>query len=472
MKIYNTLSKKKEEFKPLYDNFVTMYVCGPTVYDYFHIGNARSFVMGDILRRYLEYKGYKVKYAMNLTDVDDKIINKANDEKTSTDKIAQKYIDAFFEDLATLRIKTADVYPKATEHMNEMIDLVKELEEDGSAYNVDGNVFYDVSKFKDYGKLSGKKIDELESGSRIEVNDQKRNPLDFALWKKAKEGEPFWDSPWGKGRPGWHLECSAMSMKHLGKTIDIHAGGNDLIFPHHENEIAQSEACCTNQFVRYWVHFGFLNFKEEKMSKSLGNFFTAREILKNHSAEAIRLLFAQTHYHAPLNFSKELLEASEKGLEKLNNLINSISEIKNSGKLEDDSNEYSFSEFYLEFEQVMDDDLNTPRAVAVIFDFVKHANKLLVEYPSSKNLISSIENFLNGIADNVLGICSLAKGAATNSGGLEPSLLKILIEIRTDAKQNKNFELADKIRNDLSKLGITLKDSKEGTTYTIKKNLS
>ncbi|MDD3558395.1 MAG: cysteine--tRNA ligase [Melioribacteraceae bacterium] len=468
MKIYNTLSKQKEEFIPLYDNYVTMYVCGPTVYDYFHIGNARSFIMGDMLRRYLEYKGYKVKYAMNLTDVDDKIINKANDEKTSTDTIAQKYIDAFFDDLAKLKVKTADVYPKATEHMNDMIELVKDLEEKGTAYNVNGNVFYDVSKFKDYGKLSGKKIDELESGSRVEVNDQKRNPLDFALWKKAKDGEPFWESPWGKGRPGWHLECSAMSMKHLGKTIDIHAGGNDLIFPHHENEIAQSEACCTDQFVRYWVHFGFLNFKEEKMSKSLGNFFTAREILKNHSAEAIRLLFAQTHYHAPLNFSKELLEASEKGLEKLNNLIDSIVEIKNSGKLEEDSNKFSFSEFYLEFEQAMDDDLNTPRAVAVIFDFIKHVNKLLTEYPSSKNLIHSIEIFLNKTTDDVLGICNVKENEKNNAASLEPNLIEILIGIRADAKKNKNFELADKIRNDLAEIGIILKDSKDGTTYTRK----
>lgn len=470
MKLYNTLTKQKEDFVPFNKDLVTMYICGPTVYDYFHIGNARSFIMGDMLRRYLEYKGYKVKYAMNLTDVDDKIITKANEEKIPTDKVAQKYISAFFDDLAKLKIKTADVYPKATEHMIEMIDLVKELEAKGAAYNIEGNVYYDVSKFKEYGKLSGKKIDELESGSRVEVNEQKRNPLDFALWKKAKEGEPFWESPWGKGRPGWHLECSAMSMKHLGKTIDIHAGGNDLIFPHHENEIAQSEACCTEKFVKYWVHFGFLNFKDEKMSKSLGNFFTAREILKTHSAEAIRLLFAQTHYHAPLNFSKELLESAEKGLEKLNNLIVTVNDLKNSGKLKEDSLEFSFSEFYNDFNLALDDDFNTPRAVAVIFDFIKQANKLIIEYPSSLSLIESIESYLKKTAEGILGICTFDMENITGISSMEPKLIEILIDIRSEAKLNKNFELADKIRDELTQIGIILKDSKDGTTYSIKKN--
>lgn len=272
MLIYNTLTKKKEEFIPKNSPNVTMYVCGPTIYDYFHIGNARSFVMSDIVRRYLEYKNFDVKFVMNLTDVDDKLIKKANEENVPVEQVAEKYADAFFEDIEKLGIKKATVYPKATEHMQDIVDLIKNLVDTDYAYNVDGNVFYNVNKFKGYGKLSGKNIDDLESGARIEINEEKKNPLDFSLWKKAKPNEPAWESPWGKGRPGWHIECSAMSMKHLGETIDIHAGGNDLIFPHHENEIAQSEACCTNEFVKYWIHFGFLNLNQEKMSKSLGNF--------------------------------------------------------------------------------------------------------------------------------------------------------------------------------------------------------
>jgi cysteinyl-tRNA synthetase len=311
LKIYNTLSKKVEEFIPINNNEVKIYMCGPTVYDYFHIGNARSFVMADIVRRYLEYKGYKVKFVMNLTDVDDKIIKKANEEKRNPNEVAKDYINYFFEDVAKLRIKTADVYPKATEHMSEIIDMIKNLEQKDFAYNNEGNVFYNVKKFDGYGKLSGKNTEDLEVGARIEINEEKKNPLDFALWKKAKDGEPYWESPWGKGRPGWHIECSAMSCKHLGETFDIHAGGSDLIFPHHENEIAQSEAANNKPFVKYWMHFGFLNINEEKMSKSLGNFFTAREILKKYSAEAVRLFFAQAYYRGPLNFSEELLASAE-----------------------------------------------------------------------------------------------------------------------------------------------------------------
>ena len=321
LSIYNTLTRKKEEFVPINPHEVKMYVCGPTVYDYFHIGNARSFIMADILRRYLEYKGYNVKYIMNLTDIDDRIIKKSIEEKIDAKLVAEKYTKAFFEDIEKLKVRRADVYPKATEHVHEIVNFIEQLEQNGFAYNVDGNVFYDVSKFKEYGKLSGKKLDELESGARVDVNEEKKNPLDFALWKKAKEGEPFWESPWGNGRPGWHIECSAMSCKHLGETFDIHAGGNDLIFPHHENEIAQSEAANRKKFVNYWIHFGFLNINNEKMSKSLGNFFTARDVLKLYSAESIRLLFGQTHYRGPLEFSDELLDSAKKGLEKFENLI-------------------------------------------------------------------------------------------------------------------------------------------------------
>src|SRR3972149_3779926 len=324
LSLYNTLTNKKEKFEPINPPDVKIYICGPTVYDYFHIGNARSFVSADILRRYLEYKGYKVKYVMNITDIDDKIIKKANEEKENYHTVAQNYIDAFFEDLKKLKIKEADIYPKATDHMDDILKMIETLEEKGYAYNIDGNVFYDVSRFNGGGKLSGKKIDDLEVGARIEINEEKNNPLDFTLWKKAKEGEPYWESKWGKGRPGWHIECSAMSCKHLGDYFDIHAGGNDLIFPHHENEVAQSEAANESPFVKYWIHFGFLNIDNEKMSESLGNFFTARDVLKLYSAESIRLLFSQTHYRGPLEFSDELLESSQKGLEKFENLIEKL----------------------------------------------------------------------------------------------------------------------------------------------------
>lgn len=464
MLIYNTLTKKKEEFIPQHPPKVTMYVCGPTIYDYFHIGNARSFIMSDIVRRYLEYKKFDVTFAMNLTDVDDKLIKKANEENILLDEVSQKYADAFFEDIEKLGIKKATFYPKATEHMNDIIDLIQSLVDSGYAYDVDGNVFYNVRKFSNYGKLSGKNIDDLESGARIEINEEKHNPLDFSLWKKAKENEPFWESPWGKGRPGWHIECSAMSMKHLGKTIDIHAGGNDLIFPHHENEIAQSEACCTPQFVKHWIHFGFLNFNEEKMSKSLGNFFTAREILKQYSANSIRYLFAQTHFASPLNFSKELLDSAEKGLEKIYNLAQRLQNIQpsNSNKL----NSFESERYLFAFESAMDDNFNTPQALASIYDFTRDLNKFLNknDQVSSQVVDSGIE-FLKSTMTEVLGIQIFNESSRSSSK--EADLVKILIDLRIAAKNEKNYELADEIRTKLKDVGVILEDSKEGTTYKI-----
>ena len=466
LNIYNTLKRKKEEFKPINPPNVNMYVCGPTVYDYFHIGNARSFLMADIIRKYLEYKGYNVKYVMNLTDVDDKIIKKANAEGVDTTKVTDKFISAFMEDIEQLGVKKADVYPEATQHMDDIINLIKKLEEKGVAYNVNGNVFYDVSKFKGYGKLSGKKTEDLESGARIEINEEKKNPLDFSLWKKAKEGEPFWKSPWGNGRPGWHIECSAMSCKHLGETFDIHAGGNDLIFPHHENEIAQSEAANGKQFVNYWMHFGFLNINDEKMSKSLGNFFTAREILKVYSAQAIRMSFAQTHYGSPLNFSEELLASAQKGLEKLNNLAEKIEEeIKsNNGK---DSVDFDFSRFENDFESAMDDDFNSPQAIAVIFDFIREINKTITNNPNVNNeFYEKAKSFLEKTAQNVLGILDFSKLGKSDLGeSLEDELIELLIKLRTEAKAEKNYALSDKIRDELKELGIVLQDSKEKTTF-------
>ncbi|PKL89172.1 MAG: cysteine--tRNA ligase [Ignavibacteriae bacterium HGW-Ignavibacteriae-2] len=464
MKIYNTLTKSKEEFEPVNPPQVTFYMCGPTVYDLFHIGNGRSFVMSDMFRKYLIYKGYNVKFVMNLTDIDDKIIKRSNEINTDAKEFAEKIIKEFFTDIERLKVKKADVYPKATEHINEIIDLIKILQEKDYAYEVDGDVFYNVSKFIGYGKLSGKKIDDLESGARIEINEIKKNPLDFALWKNAKEGEPFWDSPWGKGRPGWHIECSAMSMKHLGETIDIHAGGNDLIFPHHENEIAQSEGANGKQFVRYWMHFGFLNIKDEKMSKSLGNFFTAREVTKKHSPESIRMLFAQTHYRGPLNFSEDLLDSAAKGLEKLNNfyelLISAIEKSDETPKPEVD-----IEEFRKKFEDALDDDFNTPQGVAIIFDFIKEINKILAENtPINRNFLLDVKSFVDSTAE-ILGILKTSEDAG--SKGIEDQLINLLINLRTKAKADKNFSLADEIRDEMIKLGITLRDSKEGTTYKL-----
>ncbi|MBK7227501.1 MAG: cysteine--tRNA ligase [Ignavibacteriales bacterium] len=473
LKLYNTLTKKVEEFIPIDPNEVKIYMCGPTVYDYFHIGNARSFVMADMVRRYLEYKGYKVKFVMNLTDVDDKIIKKANEEKRKPSEVTNDYINAFFDDITKLKIKKANVYPKATEHMSEIIDLIKKLEDKKFAYNKDGNVFYDVKHFSEYGKLSGKNIEDLESGARIEINEEKSNPLDFALWKKAKDGEPYWESPWGKGRPGWHIECSAMSCKHLGETFDIHAGGNDLIFPHHENEIAQSEAATGKPFVKYWLHFGFLNINEEKMSKSLGNFFTARDVLKRYSAEAIRMFFAQAYYRGPLNFTDDLLTGAEKGLEKITNLVDKVNDEikKNNSRLpagrQGVKPEFDFKSFYQRFEEAMDEDLNTSQAVAVIFDFAKEVNRIIASSENvDVNLYNDVKTFLTKTAENVLGIVDFNKTIAGDDK-LVGELVELLMKLRTEAKQNKNYQLSDTIRDRLKELGVVLQDGKEGTNYKI-----
>jgi len=464
--IYNTLTKTKQEFKPITPNEVKMYICGPTVYDYFHLGNARSFIMSDIIRRYLEYKKYNVKFVMNLTDVDDKIIKKANEEGKTSTNVAEFYSKAFFEDIEKLKVKRATVNPKATAHMQEIIDLIKQLEDKGFAYNNNGDVFYNVKKFDGYGKLSGKNIEDLESGARVEINESKRNPLDFSLWKKAKPNEPYWESPWGNGRPGWHIECSAMSCKHLGESFDIHAGGNDLIFPHHENEIAQSEAATGKTFSNYWIHFGFLNIDNEKMSKSLGNFFTTREVLKKYSAGVIRLFFSQTHYAGPLNYNDSLLEASKKGLEKIENLVHRINELLKTA-IDKTVVDFSSTAYKEAFENAMDDDFNTSKATAVIFDYIKEANRFLDGNSSvGKVELNSIKEFLQATAQNVLGIIDV-DATPQSDNGLEQSLIQLLINLRTDAKKEKNFQLSDKIRDQLNDLGVILQDSKEGTTYKI-----
>jgi cysteinyl-tRNA synthetase len=470
LSIYNTLTKKKEIFEPINPDEVRMYVCGPTVYDYFHIGNARSFVMADVVRRYLLYRGYKVKFVMNLTDVDDKIIKRSNEEKENFNEFAEKYITAFFDDLKKLKLMKADIYPKATEHMDDIIRMIETLEDKGYAYNIDGNVFYDVSKFKEYGKLSGKNIDDLVSGARIEVNEEKKNPLDFALWKKAKSGEPYWESRWGKGRPGWHIECSAMSCKHLGEYFDIHAGGNDLIFPHHENEIAQSVASNDKPFVKYWLHFGFLNIENEKMSKSLGNFFTARDVLARHSAEAIRLFFAQAYYRGPLNFSDELLASAEKGLEKFKNFVEKINFELDKNQTEGATPDLDIKQFEDKFIAAMDDDFNTAQAVAVIFDFVKEINRAIAENENiNAEFYKNVRAFLEKTAVEVLGIMNFDVEDKTANKDIDVYFIQKMIDKRTEAKKEKNYVLADKIREELKELGVELKDSKEGTTFKIVK---
>lgn len=466
MLIYNTLTKTKEEFIPIEPGKVKMYTCGPTVYDFFHLGNGRSFIVSDLIRRYLIYRGYDVTYAMNLTDIDDKIINKAISEKVETKTISEKYSLAFLEDTAKLKIKKADIYPKATEHMKDIIEMISKLEEKGLAYNIDGNVFYNVENFEGYGKLSGKNIEDLISGARIEINDQKKNPLDFSLWKKAKDGEPYWESPWGKGRPGWHIECSAMSCKHLGETFDIHAGGNDLIFPHHENEIAQSEGANEVPFAKYWLHFGFLNIQNEKMSKSLGNFFTAREVLKKYSAESIRLFFVQTHYRSPINYNDQLLAATEKALEKLKNLAYLLEEKITGNDFSNAGTDFDFNSYFEKFNTAMDDDFNSPQAAAVIFDFIRAVNKEIAESESlSKEFYTNAKEFLSKTAQDVLGILDFNSLQPETSNSIENDLITVLIDLRQKLKAEKNYFLADEIRNKLTSLGVELRDSKEGTTF-------
>jgi cysteinyl-tRNA synthetase len=468
MLVYNTLAKEKEEFKPINPPNVTMYVCGPTIYDYFHIGNGRTFVMSDIIRRYLIYKGYDVKFVMNLTDIDDKIIRKANEEGVKASELTDRYEAAFMDDIKKFKMKPADIYPKATDHMHEIEDIIEKLEENGMAYNVDGNVFYNVGKFDGYGKLSGKNTDDLEVGARIEVNQEKQNPLDFSVWKKSKEGEPYWESKWGHGRPGWHIECSAMSMKHLGETIDIHAGGNDLIFPHHENEIAQSEAATGKKFANYWMHFGFLNIDKQKMSKSLGNFFTARDILDQYPAEALRLLFVQSHYRSPLNFSRELIESAQKGTEKLNNLTRVL--LKGVDKTDGNSIEYNFDKLSVLFVEAMDDDFNTSQAVAVIFDFVREANKIIVENENiNAEFFTGAVSFLKATAEDVLGIIDFDE-FSSDAPSADDAWIIAEIENRTKAKVERNWQVADEIRNSLAEKGIILEDGKDGTTYKKVKN--
>ena len=462
MKLYNTLTQKKEEFVPIEEGKVRMYSCGPTVYNYFHIGNARPFIVFDVLRRFLEYIGYDVKFVQNFTDVDDKIINRSIEEGITAAEVADKYIAEYFKDADALGIRRADVHPRVSDHMPEIIEMIKALEERGLAYNVDGNVYYQVDHFHDYGKLSKQSIDDLKSGARIDVNDEKRSPLDFALWKKKKDGEPYWESPWGQGRPGWHIECSAMSRKHLGESIDIHGGGQDLIFPHHENEIAQSEGSCGCKFANYWVHNGYININNEKMSKSKGNFFTVRDIAKHYDLEVVRMFMLMAHYRSPVNFSDELLGQAQNALERLYNAKYQMEYLLENNKTEAAAEEEktwmdSLAQYKKGFIDAMDDDLNTADAIAAIFELVRDANSHLSE-SSSREAVKAALNLFEELT-GVIGLA--AKEKETN---LE-SEVEALIAQRQEARKNKNFALAVEIRDALLAKGIILEDTREGVKW-------
>lgn len=462
MKLYNTLTRTKEEFIPLEEGKVKMYVCGPTVYNYIHIGNARPFIMFDTLRRYLQYKGYDVTFVQNFTDVDDKIIKRGHEEGISPEEVANKYINEYFVDADGLGIQRADVHPRVTDNIQQIIDFVKDLEDKGYAYEVNGDVYFDTKKFEGYGKLSKQNQDELEAGARIEVNSQKRHPMDFVLWKSKKEGEPGWNSPWGEGRPGWHIECSVMSNRYLGETIDIHAGGQDLAFPHHENEIAQSEARSGKTFSNYWVHNGYININNEKMSKSKGNFFTVRDISKQYDLEIVRFFMLSAHYRNPVNFSDEMLNQAKAGLERLYNakekLEFTISNLSESSIKDEEKELINELESYkTKFINAMEDDLNTADAVSAIFELSKFIN-------TNVNETSSLE-FANMCLDKFNELTGVLNIVNKKNDDILDKDIEELIQKRADAKKNKDFKLADEIRQELLDKGIVLEDTRQGTKW-------
>lgn len=456
MKIYNTLTKQKEELKTVIPGHVGIYACGPTVYDYIHIGNARPLCVFDVLRRYLEWRGYKVTFVQNFTDIDDKLINRAARENTTVPELAQKYIAEYFKDAEGLNIKPATFHPKASENIGAIIELISTLMEKGYAYKTEEGVFFRTGRFKDYGKLSHQSLDELEAGARIDVSESKENPMDFALWKAAKPGEPFWDSPFGKGRPGWHIECSAMSMRYLGKTFDIHCGGQDLIFPHHENEIAQSEAAGC-EFARYWMHNGYINIDGSKMSKSLGNFFTVREIAEKYGYEPIRFLLISAHYRSPINYSTEIIGQSQNALERLYNcregLVFAMSHAPE-GEGEPDFLQTRRQEFI----DALEDDFNISDALAALFNLVRDINTLIKQNPNRGECKACLDLF-----DELCSVLGLLYNRQAQTLDTE---IEELIQKRAKARKEKDFATADKIRDQLKEMGIILEDTPHGTKWS------
>lgn len=462
MKVYNTLTRKKEELVPITPGEIKMYACGPTVYNYIHIGNARPLCIFDILRRYLEYRGYNVKFVQNFTDIDDKIIRRANEEHVDFSEISERYIKEFWTDADGLNVRHATINPKATENIDAIIQIISTLIEKGYAYEAQGDVYFSTEKFKDYGKLSHQPLEDLEAGARIMVGEVKREPMDFAVWKAAKPGEPAWDSPWGKGRPGWHIECSAMNWRYLGDTIDIHCGGQDLIFPHHENEIAQSECFTGKPFAHYWMHNGYINVDNVKMSKSLGNFFTVRDVAEKYGYEPIRYLLISAQYRSPINYSTDIIEQCIAALNRLYTCRDSLDfELKNAADAEHDGDKAiidGFNKYREQFIAAMDDDLNTADAIASIFELVRDINTNVVGKTPSKALIEgAIAMF-----DELTGVLGLVYNRKTET---LDSDVEALIEARTNARKEKNWAEADRIRDQLKEMGIVLEDTAQGVKW-------
>ncbi|MGQ9475378.1 MAG: cysteine--tRNA ligase [Actinomycetota bacterium] len=491
LKVYNTMTRRKEDFVPREEGKVSMYVCGPTVYNYIHVGNGRAYLVFDVIRRYLMHKGYQVFCVQNFTDVDDKIIARAREEGKTPEEVARFYEQAFLEDMRALGVLPPEVTPRATETIPRMLEMIQGLVDKGYAYAVDGDVFFSVERFPSYGKLSGRTLEEMRAGERVEVDERKRHPMDFALWKSAKPGEPAWDSPWGKGRPGWHIECSAMSLHYLGMGFDIHGGGQDLIFPHHENEIAQSEAYTGQEpFVRYWIHNGFVNIREEKMSKSLGNIILVREILRKYPADVVRMLTLQTHYRSPIDFGPEALEEARRAYERLENCLfalnsflakppSRVAPVRTQREVELSD---SFFEYERRFEEAMDDDFNTARAMGVIFELVKDLNAYLAEqekYPTPASpIITGLGRDLLLKLCRVLGLfqpaeeaeeeCLPVKGEREEKSPGLPTpeeLIELLLEVRALARRKREFETADLIRSRLAEMGIRVDDLREGQRW-------
>ena len=462
MKVYNTLTRKKEELVPITPGEIKMYACGPTVYNYIHIGNARPLCIFDILRRYLEYRGYKVTFVQNFTDIDDKIIRRANEEHVDFSEISERYIKEFWTDADGLNVRHATVNPKATENIDAIIHIISTLIEKGYAYEAQGDVYFSNEKFKDYGKLSHQPLEDLEAGARIMVGEVKREPMDFAVWKAAKPGEPAWDSPWGKGRPGWHIECSAMNWRYLGDTIDIHCGGQDLIFPHHENEIAQSECFTGKPFAHYWMHNGYINVDNVKMSKSLGNFFTVRDVAEKYGYEPIRYLLISAQYRSPINYSTDIIEQCISALNRLYTCRDSLDfELKNASDAEHDGDRAiidGFGKYREQFIDAMDDDLNTADAIASIFELVRDINTNVVGKTPSKALVEDAIS----VFDELTGVLGLVYNRKTET---LDSDIEALIEARTNARKEKNWAEADRIRDQLKEMGIVLEDTAQGVKW-------
>ncbi|WP_099156816.1 cysteine--tRNA ligase [Virgibacillus ndiopensis] len=461
IKLYNTLTHEKEPFQPIEEGKVSMYVCGPTVYNYIHIGNARPAIVFDTVRRYLEYKGYHVDYVLNFTDVDDKIIKAAQDLGEEIPEVANRFIDAYLDDVDALGVKKATHNPRVTDTMDDIINFIETLIDKGYAYAVDGDVYFKPRSFDGYGKLSHQSIDELRSGARIQIGEKKSDPLDFALWKSAKPGEIAWETPWGKGRPGWHIECSAMVKKYLGDTIDIHAGGQDLTFPHHENEIAQSEAMTGKTFAKYWMHNGYINIDNEKMSKSLGNFVLTRELINQHDPQVIRFFMLSVHYRNPINFSEELLEAAKNSLERIKTAYFNLDHRKGTSvNLDKEADQWleKIADFKNRFELEMDDDFNTANAISVLFDVTKEANVYLQSKQTSSKVIEAFQEAITAFLE-VLGI------NIRQSEELLDEDIEVLIHERIEARMNRNFKRADEIRDELKEKNIILEDTPQGTRW-------